>query len=315
MRNLAAVTCESSSFRQWRDAVCDIVVDLECSRDRVEPFAGRIDSWEMRDINLIRVAASAHKVARDRRRVALGGQQFVLLSHMRQGKALIQQNGREALLGPGDIAIYDTTNPYEFRLDGAFEMDVLRIDRDTFGRFVGEVSDATARVVSGSTGTGRICSRLISEIAGELHAVDDLSLRQLNESLLGLIATGLQEVRGNLPDPHRTVQQHALLERAARIVDEELGNPELTCEYVANRVGVSYRYLLKVFGENGKSLADMIWEQRLGEARRQLATARVVGKSVTTIAYDCGFKDPAHFSRAFRNRFGASPRQFRRSLS
>jgi len=316
MGNLvAAVTCESSSFRQWREVVCDIVVDLDCSRDRVEPFAGRIDSRAMRDMNLLRVTASPHKVARDRRRVARGGQQFILLSHMRMGKGLVLQSGREAILEPGDIAIYDTTSPYEMRLDGAFEMDVLRIDRDIFSRFVGEVSDSTARVVSGRTGTGRICSRLISEIASELYAVDDLSLRQINESLLGLIAMGLQEVRGSLPDPRRTVQQHALIQRAARVVDDELANPDLTCEFVAMQLGVSYRYLLKVFGENGKSLAHMIWEQRLGEARRQLAGSRVVGKPVTTIAYDCGFKDPAHFSRAFRNRFGVSPRQFRNSSS
>lgn len=308
------ITRESSSFRQWRDTICDVVVDLECSRDKHGAFVGRIISREMRGMNLIRVTASAHRVSRDKRRVAQGREQFVLLSHMRQGQGVVLQNGREAVLRPGDFAIYDTTNPYEMMLDGAFEMDVLRMERDAFSRFVGEIGDATALVVSGQHGTGRICSMMISEIASELRDVNDLSLRQLNDSLLGMISVALQEVRGKGADNRRTMQQHALLERAIRIVNEELGNDALSCEFVANRLGISYRYLLKVFTENGKSLADLIWEQRLGEARRQLASSRIVKKPVTAVAYDCGFKDPAHFSRAFRNRFGISPRQFRNSV-
>jgi AraC-like DNA-binding protein len=37
------------------------------------------------------------------------------------------------------------------------------------------------------------------------------------------------------------------------------------------------------------------------------------GQSITQIAYDWGFKDPAHFSRAFKMRYGRSPSAHRGS--
>jgi len=298
---------ELSNFRQWRDTVCDIVVGLDCFRDKNEPFSGRIESRTVRDMNLIRVTASAHRVSRNKRRVAQGREEFVLLSHMRQGKGVIAQNDREAVLRPGDFAIYDTTNPYDMALEGPFEMDVLRIERSTFSRFVGDISDSTATLVSGANGIGRICSRMITAIAHELNAIDDLSLRQLNQSLLGMVSAGLQEASGKAARC-RTYQQHALIERAAQIVDQELANEALNCELVADRLGISYRYLLKVFAQNNRSLHDFIWDQRLKEARRRLTSEYLVGKTISTIAYDCGFKDATHFSRAFRKRFGQSPR-------
>ena len=35
------------------------------------------------------------------------------------------------------------------------------------------------------------------------------------------------------------------------------------------------------------------------------------GRSVSQIAIDNGFNDLSHFSKAFRGRFGASPRDYR----
>lgn len=33
--------------------------------------------------------------------------------------------------------------------------------------------------------------------------------------------------------------------------------------------------------------------------------------AVTTIGYDVGYKDAAHFSRSFKNEFGVTPRDYR----
>lgn len=58
----------------------------------------------------------------------------------------------------------------------------------------------------------------------------------------------------------------------------------------------------------GKSPAAWLMERRLAEAHRLLTTTR---DSVAVIAARVGFGDPFHFSRRFRARFGASPRQVR----
>ncbi len=49
---------------------------------------------------------------------------------------------------------------------------------------------------------------------------------------------------------------------------------------------------------------------RIDRARHLLNEA---GATVKSVAYDCGFKDPAYFARAFRRQIGRSPAAYARS--
>lgn len=51
-------------------------------------------------------------------------------------------------------------------------------------------------------------------------------------------------------------------------------------------------------------------ERRLERAARLLATTEL---SVTEVVLECGFESPAHFSRAFRKRFGRAPSKHRQA--
>jgi AraC-like DNA-binding protein len=42
---------------------------------------------------------------------------------------------------------------------------------------------------------------------------------------------------------------------------------------------------------------------------------RISDKSITSIGYECGFKSPSHLSRAFKNRFGLTPSEYRLNYS
>jgi len=302
----------SGDFGIWRDAVCDALIDLDFKMTQDAPFSGNLRRRTFRDTRIIDVCASGHSVARDNSRIRRSSDDFVLLSRMIDGSATLIQNGREANLQPGDFAIYDTTIPYQFFLASSFKMTVMRIERDRFGHLVRDLGDATARRVSGSSGTGRIASMLIGELSNELEAIGDMTGRQMQDTMLGMVSAALNEIR-NGPSVPSSEPRYQLAQRALRLVEDQLGNDELSCEFVAARLGVSCRYLRKVFADRGRSLSDIIWNRRLEEAHRQLVSKCGVQRSVTSIAFDCGFKDSAHFSRAFRARFGISPRDFRRS--
>jgi len=62
---------------------------------------------------------------------------------------------------------------------------------------------------------------------------------------------------------------------------------------------------------NGLSVSDWIRVQRLAHCKDDLANPLLDRKSITEIAFFWGFNDSAHFSRAFRQEFGMSPRRFR----
>jgi len=52
-------------------------------------------------------------------------------------------------------------------------------------------------------------------------------------------------------------------------------------------------------------------EQRLAAAYKALRRRAPVDLPVSTIAFDCGFANVAHFNRLFRRRFGCTPSDVR----
>ncbi len=86
---------------------------------------------------------------------------------------------------------------------------------------------------------------------------------------------------------------------------------DLTAESLAEIAGVSLRTLQRIFRERFDT-SPMTWlmEARLLEAARLI---RAGDDPVTKIAYRVGFKDPSHFTRRFKARFGVSPNEYRKA--
>jgi YesN/AraC family two-component response regulator len=84
----------------------------------------------------------------------------------------------------------------------------------------------------------------------------------------------------------------------------------LTRQQMAKAVGVSEDYLGRIFlQELGLSPMEYLNRYRIKEAKVLL---RHTCASVTDIADQVGFDDPAYFSRAFRKQVGFSPRAYRK---
>lgn len=78
----------------------------------------------------------------------------------------------------------------------------------------------------------------------------------------------------------------------------------------AREMGVSESRLNRVCRiAAGKSALEIVQDRLALEARRRLIH---VAGSVSTLAFELGFEDPAYFWRFFRRRTGMTPREFRR---
>jgi AraC-like DNA-binding protein len=92
-----------------------------------------------------------------------------------------------------------------------------------------------------------------------------------------------------------------------RLPDTELGPQRIAGEF-----GISTRYLHRLFESEDTSVATFIRQERLKKAAGDLADPTLRHLDVKTIAARSGFAGADQFRRAFKSKYGVSPREFRR---
>ena len=87
-------------------------------------------------------------------------------------------------------------------------------------------------------------------------------------------------------------------------------DPALTNRVLAARANISEVYFRRRFkAQLGVSPKQYVLSLRLRKAKRLLAEG---WQSITGVAEACGFEDIAHFSRAFKGRYGLTPSEYRK---
>ena len=84
---------------------------------------------------------------------------------------------------------------------------------------------------------------------------------------------------------------------------------ELTVEEIADVCKLNRSYFSKLFRESmGCPPQEFLIRLRLSKAAELMQTTKA---SIGDIAADCGYPNQLHFSRAFKKRYGVSPREWR----
>jgi AraC-like DNA-binding protein len=95
-----------------------------------------------------------------------------------------------------------------------------------------------------------------------------------------------------------------------RLIEEHLNDPRLSVARIAQMAGVSRTKLYAIFEPLG-GVNAYVRERRLRSALGALLDSRKRHRPIYEIAAECGFANESAFSRAFRHRFGCSPREAR----
>lgn len=290
----------------WREIVCDTFVELECRIAHEPDFSGSIETRTLGEIRFNRVSSAAQHVVRTQTRIARSGLDYFFLSLQLHGRGCHKQDGRIAHLGPGDFSIYDTTRPYELLFADPFSQLVLCLPRQSVKNRLVDAERLTACTVQGRTGSGRLASLFVRQLAAQLDSIDAASLPRMQASVVDLVATALAEQRRQA-DPVLSYARNVLIQRVLQFMEDNLGDPDLTCATIAQRHRISERYLRLRFEEIGTCASDWLRRRRLECARQDLVDPGKRHLSVTTIGFTWGFKEAAHFSRAFKTQFGCTP--------
>ncbi len=294
----------------WVDMICSTYVKLDCDpvSTRNGDFDGAIEHHGLPGLELSVVRSGPQTVLRTRAAIARDGEDCFLVATQTRGHGMVEQDGRETLMAPGDFSIYHSTRPYTLRFSEDFEEVVLKVRGEALRAIVRDAESLTAMKVSGTP--GRLLHGLLQDLRQGLDKLPPASTPAVGDSLLSLVSCGLLTLQRKARADQSALKSYHL-ERIRRHIDEQLHDPALTIEAVARHVGMSVAHLHRLFAREPRSPAQYLWQRRLERCCRDLADARLASRSISEIGFRWGFNDAAHFSRAFRERYGCSPREWR----
>ncbi|MFE9689665.1 helix-turn-helix domain-containing protein [Micromonospora sp. NPDC005806] len=291
----------------WRDVICRTFVQLDVDT-AASAFAGQVSSVAVGPVRFSRIDANPMGVRRRARHIAEAQEDELLMALHLTGEALGIQDDRQAVLAPGDMALFDAGRPYtvEFAGDRMFHHLVIQMPRAMLRSQVSAIETVTAIPVRHSEPIGGLVSSFLTGLARTANDLEPRLHVALAQQAVDLIATAL----GSRPGPSQAsgeAMSTLYRRRVYAFIEAHLADRALSPSMIASAHHISPRYLHKLFTSEPASVARLIWDRRLERCRLDLENPLFAGRSVGQIGRRWGFQNAAHFSRAFRERFGHPP--------
>ena len=139
-------------------------------------------------------------------------------------------------------------------------------------------------------------------------------LRRTIINLLTMRRTLKNKFTGNERQEEKVEQKEiqtpddALMQRVMDVINENIGDSDLSVDMIAQKVGISRVHLHRKMKElTNQTPHSFIRNIRLQQAAKLLKEGK---QSITDVMYTCGFSNSASFSTMFKNLYGCSPREY-----
>ena len=297
-------------FGSWADDLAAAFVRLEPRRVVDRPFEGAISRVEAAPIQVSLVTATGHTVLRLASHIASSTDDLCFVNLQLEGLGQTTQRGHEQISAPGDLALVDTTEPFEIAHCHNFKLFCFAVPR----RLLPKGLLDRPRLRLSTTETGRALSRTLAGYADLC-----LSGSQLlkTSTLIGAHVTELishaPEILANISAER--VHVPVLLSIMLDHIDRHSDDPELGAATLAARFRCSERYVHRLFATTGRPVGEHVNEKRIAACTRLLLDHNSAHKTIAEIAYAAGFRDISHFNRLFKRCNGLAPREFRRAAA
>jgi AraC family transcriptional regulator, positive regulator of tynA and feaB len=275
------------------------------------PISGGIQRETLGELSLIDVSGANIWARRTRAHVARSPLPFYLVSIQLTGITCFRWREQDIPVSRGDIFILDTLTPYDIHGERPFRQLVIKLPKSWLDGLTARPDliagarlrqdQPLARLLTGYLRNGFEAAPELSPSSAELFAKQSVEL----------LAHALGEKHQNEHLPSQALRA-ALFARACRLIALRFAEPALAPDRIARSLGVSTRMLHKIFAEKYTTVMGRVWEERVSRAATLLTSQDAAHRSVTEIAFACGFNESAHFTRAFAARMRVTPTQWRK---
>jgi AraC-like DNA-binding protein len=256
------------------------------------------------DMLIVRRASSAHSVHFSRPSLDGGWADLMVLFQVTAGSVRVADAENDVVIGPGMICIRDFENAWRYSSDEETISHILIFPKQALSE-VSYERLVPFLVVGSSSPEARLLLAQLDALGETVGTLTAKAAKRARNATLHLIRGVLD---AELASEARSSQVRS---RAERYIDRHLREQYLDPNTIAKGLGVSLRTLHRAFAESDESVMAYVRRRRLDHARIEMTT-QDSSVTITYLAARWQFADAAHFSRAFRQRFGLTPTQYRK---
>ncbi|WP_167666949.1 AraC-like ligand-binding domain-containing protein [Micromonospora narathiwatensis] len=306
-------------FDFWQDLVARESAAARISSAHADDFTASARAVDLGVVRLGTWRYPSLELARTPRMIRSSDPELYQLALPLSGHGVVYQQRRSGPLDPSGFTLVDTVRPHGSRHSprpataAPLETLTVLLPHQALPLPARRVEALLADVIPADRGMGGLLADFLRRIVThpEQYATDDAP--QLGRIALDLISGTLArrlDVERELP---AEVQDAGLRARVEAFVRRHLADPDLTPATVAAAHHMSLRSLHRLFAGTGTGITvtAMIRTERLAGCFRDLIDPRRRHQAIHQVAARWGFRDRAHFSRAFRSAYGLSPREHR----
>ena len=228
------------------------------------------------------------------------------------GRVSSSHYGNDVDLEEGDFALSDSFAPGRVAFAEANRSLGVSIPYDALTLHIPDPEAIFGLRVAGSFGFAQLVSSMLRALWTQAErGLPSQFGPGVAKNLLELLATAYAiDHKSAITESSVQCARRA---QVKRFIERRLRDAELNANAVADGLGLSPRYIRRLFTNEGESVSDYILRRRLDECARQLTSSLWQGRSITDTAFEWGFSSMAHFARAFKDRFAVTPSDYRRS--
>jgi len=298
----------------WQTQVNEVFFHMDTKVYDRSQFEADIRIRHREDRAAALIEAGPQKVTRTRQQAQKSSDHRTIAVFQIAGTAKFEQSGRQALLNEGDFCFININCPYTMDFRAKFSQICLEFPSELLIDGFQWAEDFTAINLNEHSPFSKPVFELSkSLISTSQHQCDNWTVyyTKLIE-LLSLAAIDVYKMtgRGSLS----LSKEHLFLTSESQIL-ASLKNTDLSVASLANKLGISERYLREIYKGTHLTPHSSIVEKRLTRAKDELICEHLKGKTISEIAYKWGFSSSSHFSRCFQKKYGVSPLNYRRAIT
>jgi AraC-like DNA-binding protein len=313
MHKIKQIEIDSRAFRpkDRLDAWNGVLSDLTEVRpqQKCDDYVARLEGFDLKHAVFGQTWSPGFDVCRDKKKLATHEATPIVVYFCEAQSWDAWGNGPANK--PGDVIFADYTRTFLTKFTkGNLEKTGIFFDRKLLQDRLSGINDLHGHFIPAADPRARLFVRTAKLIQKTLPLQYESDAPILAEHFADLISACLK------PKQARNENESHALQDAKRLVvqafiEANLRDPNLGPAMICAQCGLSQSRLYDLIPGQG-GVANYIWGRRLVRAADDLRDPAKAKQSVLMISEGLGFSTASHFSTAFKRKYGAGPRDWRR---